>query len=75
MRSETEVESRSRLAVAKTLILIHLKVFLFFFKLLFIFDCVGSLLRCMGFSLQWLLLLRSTGSRRAGLSICSMRAQ
>ena len=25
-----------------------------------------SLLQCVGFSLQWLLLLRSTGSRRAG---------
>ena len=30
----------------------------------------GSLLRRAGFSLQWLLLLRSTGSRRAGFSSC-----
>ena len=29
-----------------------------------------SSLRCTGFSMQWLLLLRSTGSRRAGFSSC-----
>ena len=29
-----------------------------------------SLLRCTGFSLRWLLLLRSTGSRHAGFSSC-----
>ena len=29
-----------------------------------------SLLRCVGFSLLWLLLLRSTGSRCAGFSSC-----
>ena len=29
-----------------------------------------SLLRCAGFSLRWLLLLQSTGSRRAGFSSC-----
>ena len=29
-----------------------------------------SLLWCTGFSLRWLLLLRSTGSRRAGVSSC-----
>ena len=29
-----------------------------------------SSLRCAGFSLRWLLLLRSTGSRRAGFSSC-----
>ena len=34
-----------------------------------------SSLRCMGFSLQWLLLLRSTGSRHAGFSSCGTRAQ
>ena len=34
-----------------------------------------SLLWCAGFSLRWLLLLRSTGSRRAGFSSRSMRAQ
>ena len=34
-----------------------------------------SSLRCTGFSLWWLLLLRSTGSRRAGFSSCGSRAQ
>ena len=34
-----------------------------------------SLLRCAGFSLLWLLLLQSTGSRCVGFSNCSMRAQ
>ena len=34
-----------------------------------------SLLRCVGFSLQWLLLLRSTGSRCAGFSSCVTQAQ
>ena len=33
-----------------------------------------SSLRCAGFSLRWLLLLRSTGSRRAGFSSCGSRA-
>ena len=51
----------------------------FFFNIylfyLFIFGCIGSLLRCTGFSLRWLLLLWSTGSRRAGFSSCGMWAQ
>ena len=34
-----------------------------------------SLLRCVGFSLQWLLLLQSMGSRHTGFSSCSMQAQ
>ena len=34
-----------------------------------------SSLRCAGFSLQWLLSLWSTGSRRAGFSSCGTRAQ
>ena len=34
-----------------------------------------SSLRCTGFSLWWLLLLRSTGSRYVGFSNCSMWAQ
>ena len=33
-----------------------------------------SLLWCTGFSLRWLLSLRSTGSRRAGFSSCGSRA-
>ena len=34
-----------------------------------------SSLRCVGFSLRWLLLLRSMGSRHVGFSSCGMRAQ
>ena len=34
-----------------------------------------SSLRCVGFSLQWLLLLRSTDSRHMGFSSCGTRAQ
>ena len=34
-----------------------------------------SSLQCAGFSLQWLLLLRSMGSRRAGFSSCGTQAQ
>ena len=35
----------------------------------------SSRLWCTGFSLQWLLLLQSTGSRCAGFSSCGTRAQ
>ena len=31
--------------------------------------------QCVGFSLRWLLLLRSTGSRHKGFSSCGTRAQ
>ena len=34
-----------------------------------------SSLQCVGFSLPWLLLLRSTSSRRAGFSSCGTQAQ
>ena len=34
-----------------------------------------SSLQCAGFSLPWLLLLRSTGSRRVGFSSCGTQAQ
>ena len=34
-----------------------------------------SLSRCAGFSLRWLLLLQSPGSRRVGFSSCGTRAQ
>ena len=34
----------------------------------------SSSLRCASFSLQWLLLLRSTGSRHTGFSSCGSRA-
>ena len=33
-----------------------------------------SLLQCVGFSLRWLLLLQSMGSRRTGFSSCGSRA-
>ena len=36
---------------------------------------VYSFLRCAGFSLRWLLLLRSMGSRRMGFSSCGVWAQ
>ena len=55
----------------------------FFFNKLFIFVCFGSSLliagflqlQCAGFSLQWLLLLCSTGSGHAGFSSCGAWAQ
>ena len=34
----------------------------------------SSSLQCTGFSLRWLLLLRSMGSRRAGFSSCDLQA-
>ena len=34
-----------------------------------------SSLRCAGFSMRWLLLLRSMGSRCTGFSSCGMQAQ
>ena len=54
-------------------------LFIFWLRWVFIAACRLSLvaasggyssLWCAGFSLQWLLLLRSTGSRRAGFSSC-----
>ena len=45
----------------------------FLFSDYFIFGCAGSSSRCEGFSLQWLLLMQSTGSRHMGFS--SMWAQ
>ena len=60
--------------------------FSFFFWLRWVFFAVHGLslvaasggyssLWCKAFSLQWLLLLRSTGSRHTGFSSCGMRAQ
>ena len=46
----------------------------FIYLFVFIFGHIGSSLRCAGFSLRWLLLLRSTGSRREGFSSCGARA-
>ena len=60
--------------------------FNFFFWLCWVFVAVHrlslvvasggySLLHCMGFSLRWLVLLQSIGSRCAGFSSCGMQAQ
>ena len=38
------------------------------------FGCVGSLLQCAGFSVRWLLLLQSMGSRCTGFSSCGSQA-
>ena len=70
IRASTDPTIYRALALCEVL---HLCAF-FFLVNLFIFGCVGSLLRYAGFSLQWLLLLRSTGSRRAGFSSCGTRA-
>ena len=59
---------------------------LIYFWLLWVFVAVRRLslvaaswgycsLQCAGFSLQWLLLLPSTGSRCTGFSSCDARAQ
>ena len=44
------------------------------FCFVFIFGCVGSSLLHAVFSLQWRLLLQSSGSRHAGLSSCGSLA-
>ena len=66
---------------------IYLFVYLFiYFWLLWVFTAARGLslvvasggysfLQSAGFSSRWLLLLQSTGSRRAGFSSYSMRAQ
>ena len=62
-----------------------MNLFIYFFWLLWVFVAARglslvvasgsySLLRCPGFSLRWLLLLQSTGSRHAGFSSCDQRA-
>ena len=64
---------------------IHLFIFYFYFWLCWVFVAMRGLplvaasrgyssLRCAGFSLQWLLLLRSMGSRSVGFSSCGTRA-
>ena len=52
----------------------HKKETVCLFVYLFIFGCVESSLWCAGFSLRWLLLLWSAGSRRVGFSSCGVRA-
>ena len=75
---------------AKIYIYIFIYLFIYLFNL-FIFGCTVfvavhglflvaasggcSWLQCVGFSFWWLLLLWSTGSRRAGFSSCGTWAQ
>ena len=68
---------------------VHLKLsqhFFFFFWLLWVFIAARGLslvaasrgyssLQCVGFSLRWLLLLQSMGSRLTGFSNCGTWAQ
>ena len=65
---------------------IYTFIYLFIFWLCWFFIAVRGLslvaasggyssLQCAGFSLWWLLLLRSTGSRRVGFSSCGTQAQ
>ena len=67
-------------------IFLNLILFVYYFWLRCVFVAVHGLslvavsggyssLRCMDFSLRWLLLLWSTGSRRAGFSSCGSQAQ
>ena len=60
-------------------------LFIYLFRLRWVFVAVHGLslvaasggyssLRCVGFSLRWLLLLQSTGSRHTGFSSCGARA-
>ena len=66
--------------------LINLFILFIYFCLLWVFVAARGLslvavsrgyssLQCAGFSLQWLLLLQSTGSRCAGFSSCGTWAQ
>ena len=76
----------SRTPVCTLLFFLYKFIYFIYFWLHWVFVAVRRLslvavsrgyssLRCAGFSLRWLLLLRSTGSRRAGFSSCSTRAQ
>ena len=56
-------------------LMVSLRVLFIYLFNLFIFGCIGSSLWCPGFSLRWLLLLWSTGSRPASFSSCGTWAQ
>ena len=65
-------------------LLFFLEIYLFWLCWVFVAACKLSLaaasggytsLQCAGFSLRWLLLLQSMGSRHAGFSSCGTRAQ
>ena len=78
-----------RQCIVGSCFLIHpdnLCLFFFFFWLCWVFVAARglslvavnrgySLLPCVGFSLRWLLLLQSTGSRHVGFSSCGTQAQ
>ena len=49
--------------------------FSYFLKFYFIIGCTGFLLQGVGFSLWWLLLLRSTGARHVGSVVGSTGAR
>ena len=77
--------SLEELFFLKTILSTFFKIYLFLFLAVLGLHCCArafsscgergySSLRCMGFSLWWLLLLRSTGSRCAGFSSCGTRA-
>ena len=56
--------------------IIYLFIFNFWLRSVFVAASGGySSLRCVGFSLQWLLLLWSTGSRHVDFSSCDTWAQ
>ena len=79
-----------RIISLRNLYMLIFKFIYLFVCLFLLFGCIGSSccarafssfgergyssLRCTGFSLRWLLLLRSTGSRRMGFSSCGVRA-
>ena len=76
----------SRVRVWALVITLHLKKNYFIFGCVGVFVAARRLslvvenggyssLRCTGFSLRWLLLLRSMGSRHTGFSSCGTRAQ
>ena len=73
-----------KVLVGKKRALKFLKLIYFWLHWVFVAACGLSLvavrggyssLQCAGFSLRWLLLLQSTGSRHAGFRSCGMQAQ
>ena len=78
--------ARFRLTIFTYLFYKFIYLFIYMFWLRWVFIAAHGLsllvvsggyswLGCAGFSLRWLLLLRSTGSRRAGFSSCGTWAQ
>ena len=87
MESNDNAVSRSRSSTYIVNLGLFFKFYLFIYfwlRWVFVAACRLSLvaarggyflLWCAGFSLQWLLLLLSTGSRHTGFSSCGLRAQ